>query len=204
MSLSEKIFDLRKKAGLSQEALAEKLGVSRQAVSKWETGEAIPDVSKIILLAELFAVTTDYLLKDGKAPEPTVSAGKTASSYPDWLDRLPGWLGQLFRRFGWLIGVYIALGGAGFTLVGVLARVMGAKMYSGLESFGSLGGLSGFDGMSGFSTDYGITGLEQFTTPHDNMFTGFSNVFVVLGILLILAGTVLAIALYRWGKKKHE
>lgn len=64
MRLHEKIYELRKKEGLSQEALAEKLGVSRQSVSKWETGEATPEVSKLLSLSKLFGVTTDYLLDD--------------------------------------------------------------------------------------------------------------------------------------------
>lgn len=64
MRLHEKIYALRKKEGLSQEALAEKLGVSRQSVSKWETGEATPEVSKLLSLSKLFGVTTDYLLDD--------------------------------------------------------------------------------------------------------------------------------------------
>lgn len=64
MKLHDKIYNLRKKEGLSQEALAEKLGVSRQSVSKWETGEATPEVSKLLSLSKLFGVTTDYLLDD--------------------------------------------------------------------------------------------------------------------------------------------
>lgn len=63
MELSEKIQSLRKKQGMSQEALAEKLNVSRQAVSKWELGVSVPDVDKIVLMSNLFGVTTDYLLK---------------------------------------------------------------------------------------------------------------------------------------------
>ena len=66
MKLSEKIYTCRKKAGLSQEALAEKLGVSRQAVSKWETDEAIPELSKIPMMAKIFDVTTDWLLFDNE------------------------------------------------------------------------------------------------------------------------------------------
>lgn len=64
MTLSEKIICLRKKEGWSQEQLAEKLNVSRQAVSKWESGQSIPDVDKIIAMATLFHVTTDFLLKE--------------------------------------------------------------------------------------------------------------------------------------------
>ena len=64
MKLNDKIYELRKKEGLSQEALSEKLGVSRQSVSKWETGEATPEVSKLLAISKLFGVTTDYLLDD--------------------------------------------------------------------------------------------------------------------------------------------
>ena len=64
MTLHEKIYELRKKNGLSQEALAESLGVSRQSVSKWETGEATPEVNKLLSLSKLFGVTTDYMLND--------------------------------------------------------------------------------------------------------------------------------------------
>ena len=71
MILADKIIDLRKKAGWSQEELADKLGVSRQSVSKWEGAQSIPDMNKILQLSELFGVSTDYLLKDSlEAPEP--------------------------------------------------------------------------------------------------------------------------------------
>ena len=62
--IGNKIQSCRKRAGLSQEALARELGISRQAVSRWETGEAIPDTEKVIQLSRLFQVSTDYLLLD--------------------------------------------------------------------------------------------------------------------------------------------
>lgn len=64
MILSDKIILLRKKNNLTQEELAEKLGVSRQSVSKWEMGNSIPDINKIIQLSDVFGVKTDYLLKN--------------------------------------------------------------------------------------------------------------------------------------------
>lgn len=71
MILADKIIDLRKKNGWSQEELAEKLGVSRQAVSKWESAQAIPDLGRVLAMADLFSVTTDYLLRDeNEAPTP--------------------------------------------------------------------------------------------------------------------------------------
>ena len=63
MNLSDRIQYLRKARGISQEGLADQLGVSRQAVSKWESEQSMPDLDKIISMSDYFAVTTDYLLK---------------------------------------------------------------------------------------------------------------------------------------------
>ena len=64
MIFADKLMALRKKSGWSQEELAEKLGVTRQSVSKWEGAQSVPDIDKILQLSRLFGVTTDYLLKD--------------------------------------------------------------------------------------------------------------------------------------------
>ena len=66
MTLAEKIINLRKQKGWSQEELAERLDVTRQSVSKWESAQSLPDVAKILQMSELFGVTTDYLLKDNE------------------------------------------------------------------------------------------------------------------------------------------
>ena len=64
MIFADKLVRLRKKSGMSQEELAERMNVSRQSVSKWESAQSVPDLEKILRLGELFGVTTDYLLKD--------------------------------------------------------------------------------------------------------------------------------------------
>lgn len=64
MKLSDKIIKLRKQSGMSQEELADKLNVSRQAISRWEVGSAQPDASNVLQLSKLFGVTADYLLND--------------------------------------------------------------------------------------------------------------------------------------------
>lgn len=69
MILADKIIDLRKKNGWSQEELASQLGVSRQSVSKWESAQSIPDLERILKMSTLFGVSTDYLLKDDVEPE---------------------------------------------------------------------------------------------------------------------------------------
>ena len=70
MTLAEKILSLRTEKGMSQDSLAEKLEVSRQSVSKWETAQSTPDLDKIIKLANLFGVTVDELVREGEAPQP--------------------------------------------------------------------------------------------------------------------------------------
>lgn len=64
MSFAEKILNLRTKSGLSQEALADRLMVSRQAVSKWESGVTLPETEKLVVISNMFGVSLDYLLKD--------------------------------------------------------------------------------------------------------------------------------------------
>ena len=70
MILADKIIQLRKKSGWSQEELAAQMGVSRQSVSKWESGQSIPDLDKILKLSALFNVSTDFLLKDELSDAP--------------------------------------------------------------------------------------------------------------------------------------
>lgn len=92
MRLSEKLTALRKSRGWSQEELAENLNVSRQSVSKWEAGQAAPELDKIVRMSELFGVSTDYLLKGNEeeafAEEPSApeneqaTAGQTAAEPP--------------------------------------------------------------------------------------------------------------------------
>ena len=64
MNLAEKLTIQRKKSGMSQEQLAERLGITRQSVSKWEAGSSIPEISKLVAMSEIFRVSLDYLLKD--------------------------------------------------------------------------------------------------------------------------------------------
>ena len=80
MILADKITALRKKAGWSQEELAEQLGVTRQSVSKWEGAQSVPDMDKVVQMSRLFGVTTDFLLeeedytRENKAKSPIIGA----------------------------------------------------------------------------------------------------------------------------------
>lgn len=159
----------RKRLGLSQEELAAQLGVSRQAVSKWEVGSAMPDPGNIVALAKIFGISTDELLIDApeeqECPQPSIQENT--------LDRLPGFLRNIVRRFGWLAGVYIMILGVGFLLVGFLSRSAYRSMYEGLSSE--------------------ITDQIFASSP----ILTFSTVILVLGTIFVLGGLLLAILLYR-------
>lgn len=80
MNFSEKLKEIRRKEGISQEQLAERIGVSRQAITKWETGKGLPDVENMIIIAEIFKTTLDELLMDSVArtiPETFVYTSET-------------------------------------------------------------------------------------------------------------------------------
>ena len=91
MTLADKIIMLRKKQGWSQDELAQKLDVTRQSVSKWESAQSVPDVCKIVQISELFGVTTDYLLKDNEEGEDALKNEQTEpvkEKYPESDDNL--------------------------------------------------------------------------------------------------------------------
>ncbi|CDC71489.1 MULTISPECIES: helix-turn-helix transcriptional regulator [environmental samples] len=115
MSFGQKLQMLRQQAGMSQDALAERLGVSRQAVSRWERDETMPDPDKIVTLADLFGVTTDYLLRQDSGgqtvgAQPHKSAGRSGTrprDSRDFIDRA----GYLAKTKGYLLGwVLVAWG----------------------------------------------------------------------------------------------
>lgn len=78
MNMGEKLQALRRSRGLSQEQLAETLGVSRQAISKWENGESTPDLDKLRAICTYFGVTTDYLIWERTEDAPGQNAGQSA------------------------------------------------------------------------------------------------------------------------------
>lgn len=183
MKLNEKLFQCRKRCGLSQEELAERLGVSRQAVSKWELGTALPELDKLRLLAKEFGVSADWLLDDTlDEPRETKQEAQPISEKRSWVEDIPGVLGRLLRRYGWLFGVYLAVGGAGILGLGALAGYMTGRMFTG---FG--GDVDFFPEMAEMAAN--------------NPVSIMAKVFMVLGAVLLVVGVVLAIVLKRKEKK---
>ncbi len=180
MNFAERILYCRKKALLSQEELANKLGVSRQAVSKWETGESIPDMNNLAALAEIFQVSLDWLIK-GEEKQPCEEAPKGKAPFEE---RLPKFLGNMVKRFGWLAGVRMAIAGAMFLFVGVIANVSVKSMFS------NRGGFAG----SFFE--------EQFSSfAQNNPVTVMSYFIMGLGIVILVCGVVLTIVLKKKSKE---
>ena len=124
MTLGEKILALRTQKEMSQEELAAALEVSRQSVSKWETNQSVPDLDKIIRLADLFGVTVDQLVREGERPEPPeppeprvvyVAEGRRGLTRPQMV-------GVCLEVLG---GILLLLGLAG---LGAITAVIGAAL----------------------------------------------------------------------------
>lgn len=126
MKLPEKIVTLRKGRGLSQEALAEQLGISRQAVSRWEQGSAQPDAGNLFQLSRLFQVSADYLLDDALDQPPQPDASPAAD--PLKKRRLAGILLAAAGLLGNLV-IYI-LSRAVEVMVPMVTRQDGITMYT--------------------------------------------------------------------------
>ena len=206
MNLSQKIYDCRKKAGLSQEALAEKLGVSRQAISKWETGEATPEVGKLLLLANVFGVTTDWLLSEDEAQNTFEhhechEEEQKRKVLPDWIDTLPKTLGNLFKRFGWLLGVYVSVVGGIFAGMGALLRAMITRMISSsTDTFGDMFGGSVLPGVGNSIVD-----MDSFLNSANEVMLNnpvfiMGNAVMWFGIIVMIIGVVIAVMLKRYGR----
>ena len=106
MDFSEKLLTLRKSRDLTQEQLAERLDVSRQSVSKWESGQAVPELDKIVALSDIFEVTTDYLLKPSEIDELSVKTKILAKQQEQMLVREKK-RSQMIHCVLYAIGVYL-------------------------------------------------------------------------------------------------
>ena len=154
MTLSEKLQNLRRAAGLSQEALAEQLGVTRQAVSKWETGEGKPDIDNLLPLAKLLHTTVDYLLDDS-AQEPRHQAPPQSQSVGRELWEQT----KVFaRRWGWLGGYAIALIGAVRLVTTLVILLAGGTLLGGALSL-QVDVINGM--VTGFGLAYYVIGIIQ-------------------------------------------
>lgn len=206
MTLGEKIQDLRKRSGLSQDILAEQLEVTRQAVSKWERDEAIPEADKIVRLARLFGVSTDYLLmEEAAAPAAPIqqSGYRSANSFGRQLERFA-------RRHGYKGGFIVGGIGALICAVSLILRSWVNNTVSNMTGiFNSI-----TDNMLGGFSDLGGSMIPGYSSMTDQFqqaagaITGtastMGNLFLiglVPGIALIVAGVAIFIIGKRYAKE---
>ena len=229
MELREKIYYCRKKSGLSQEALAEKLGVSRQAISKWENGDSEPEISKLHNLAVTFNVTTDWLLSMDDPEEEYRCKSESEYEYDSTpenssksakeVDAVLGIFGKLIRKYGWLTGIYIALSGGFLTLLGGMMRVLFRGMGTLMPQMSGpdvelvvpkLSQFSDFDNQFNQFNEQINNQINNQAESANSTFTAFGTMtntianvgiaVMILGILLIITGIVLAVVLKKRSK----
>lgn len=228
MKLNDKIYYCRKKLGISQEEFAEKIGVTRQAVSKWETGMAVPEIDKLVALAKAFGVTTDWLLSEDEPAESTSSQNSSKGSsqssstygtggsnpyhpnyrgtqatspYPEWMEKAPAFLQKLLKRFGWLFGVYVTVVGALFMGFGGLMKVFTSFFFSATSSTEIITE----DIISGFPSSGVIIG-EFMQDPvieivKHNPVSIIANIVLIVGAAITICGIVLIFVLRKYAKQ---
>ena len=214
MILADKIINERKKNGWSQEELADMLGVSRQSVSKWEGAQSVPDLQKILKLAEIFGVSTDYLLKDEIEPEgnPSYYVSESVDARPvtrvtmEEADEYIELRKALLPRIG--IGVFLCItcpvlliflaglsstglvkisenAAAALGLIALFAHV-GTAVYLFITNGGKLGKYE-FLEKEDFETDYGVDGMARARLDESE---SANSRALVTGVLLCILGVV--------------
>ena len=215
MILADKIIDERKKNGWSQEELADKLGVSRQSVSKWEGAQSVPDLQRILEMSKLFGVSTDYLLKDDETARPLSEAEEDTGKA---LRRVSMEEANSFLNENRKFAVKIAIGVLLSTLCPVPLLMLEAAKEAGL--FGITDGVAGGVGVvvllmfiaaalvffipAGiaaskwewlekeiFDTEYGVDGMVK---DRAEKFQPKFVTAITAGTLLILAGVIGVVA----------
>ena len=111
MNLPKKLSFLRKEKGLSQENLADEMNVSRQAVSKWESGNVMPSLDNLIYLSKLYGVTIDSLIDDSQdlPPEPAPPEPVPAEPVPPESPRMEHPAFTFIKKYGWLAAFLLAM-----------------------------------------------------------------------------------------------
>lgn len=128
MEFSEKLILQRKRLGLSQEQLADRMGVTRQSVSKWESGATVPEIAKLIALSELFDVSVDYLVKDGVEEDPLHRHAVSYEEDAAKRARMERQIAELHRMFrGWRYTSKRTLFGVPLVSIRLCRRMMGRE-----------------------------------------------------------------------------
>lgn len=184
MTLGEKIQKLRQQQGLSQDALAEKLGVSRQAVSKWERDEAVPELEKIVKLSEVFGVSLDMLLRDQPPEPPRETPPETP---PRRRSRVTGL--EVLQWGGLLGGAALIV----WSLPQFLSVLLVSRVINGAAS----------DAVNGAVNEYVFLEGAEVVAPFFQKSAQLLQLTLIVPTVKVLAGVVL-ICLGLWARKRRR
>lgn len=201
MDLGENIQELRKRKGMSQEQLAEYLGVTRQSISKWELGASVPDIDKLKAISQLFAVSMDELLDNEVKDEPAGESCNTSQVIKE--DRYLGRIERLIKKKGYKFGyVLIGWGAVALPIIIGFAFIFWGTLNAMKSMKGNFGDIvDNFDGMPGF--EHGMKPLVK----NFDLFDGALRVFALAPYLLMIipaAVIILGIIIVVKGKKYGE
>lgn len=215
MTLGEKLLKLRRERGMSQDELAEKLDVSRQAISKWERDEAIPETEKIIRIAQEFGVSTDHLLMNQETPSPESRPWQVPPQEPSAGQQIL----RGVRRHGYKAGYVMMFCGVAVCVISVLILLLLPAMGSGVfdmadgftnsagsmiesSGFGAAGGM--FDGVFGIFNQQVDQMENMWHNSLKNMALMISVPLLLVGIGLLIGGIVIIFKGKRWQNLSHN
>lgn len=222
MTFGEKLQDLRRKAGMSQDMLAEKLEVSRQAVSKWERDEAMPETEKVVRIAKLFGVSLDELLLD-REPKPRYEQPPVQPSAYAEVKRTAkrhgyklGYallvlgvltcVGSLVMYFAWPAiggGFFDSAQDSFFSSAGMMdVQIAGGELSSEAEAAlrQELGGAYGYGGLM----DQALSQMDGMTSSALKAQAGMFLVALLPGVFLTAAGAVIIVKGKKLAKASEE
>lgn len=213
MIFADKLIQLRKKSGWSQEELAEQLGVSRQSVSKWEGAQSFPDIEKIVKMSQLFGVSTDYLLKEDEEEPSYIEIDETSKVRRVSMEEAGEFLSIKEKTAKWIAlatflciispvclmllgGTYeythaisdYAAGGVGMVVMLVIVATAVAIYISAGSKTKRFEYLS----TDVFETEYGVSGMvkkrrDQYAPVHTR-YNIIGTILVILSIVPLFAG----------------
>ncbi|MDE6906233.1 MAG: helix-turn-helix domain-containing protein [Lachnospiraceae bacterium] len=201
MTFGEKLFKLRKEKGFSQEALAEQIGTTRQAISKWENNQGFPETEKLLQLSNIFETSIDFLLKDEKSSNTVSERGYYVSK-----EMATGYIANQKK-----ICRYIGIGFMSFALTGIPYVMFTSNMtwrFLGMEIFIIIGISSFLLGSFSEQEQYNVLKEEPLILDYgylqelSNVYQAKKRMYVVLSvpsIILFIAG-ILAVSLTMSGK----
>lgn len=175
MSLGQNIYRLRRSNRLSQEELALRIGVTRQAISKWELDETVPDTANLIALSDLFHTSIDDLIGRKHGPSLNKPNEENSEDFSQKFDQFSESAGKIAKKHWAKIGYYLIYISLPLSFFGLVASMMASSVENSAFDFGF--------------TD--LDGFYMLPSPTTSPVSNFTGLILGLGILLFIAGIAL-------------